>query len=215
MNPNFLYTFTFSNIIRTKTIHPRIIQNIIDCRSLFTIRIQHGVDECSCFGLHFIKGCVFSFFTCTKIVTIIRVLNPCRIERNASVMHREEDDGSRPDVSRSTPIVLVRKDLGSHIRRGTHFARRRSVLLFTLGTKDVTGAKVSDFENIVLEEQILWLEVPVSHTGIMEIFEALHELLKEGIDFIRLEFSPGDQGIQIALITLGNVSHRSENRRLT
>lgn len=192
MNPNFLYTFTFSNIVRTKTIHPRIIQDVIDRRSLFTIRIQHGVDECSCFGLHLIKGRVFSFITCTKVVTIIRVLDPCRIERNASVMHREEDDGRRPDISRSTPIVLVRKDLGGHIRRGTHLARRWSVLLFTLGTKDVTGAKVGNFENIVLEEQVLWLEVPVSDTGVMEIFEALHELLKEGIDLIRLEFSSGD-----------------------
>lgn len=167
---------------RRLTLHPRVLEEFGNRRSVHGVVLKHGSDEHLELLGEESSGLVLRMDSPEAGLLVVGygseeriLLHDSQVERRALRDHDEQDDAQREQVHLSSVVRLLLVNLRSHVVGG---AELRGQVARAISTgKRASESKVSQLEvELVVEQQVLGLQVSMSHSHAMAVVEAFESL---------------------------------------
>lgn len=154
-----------------------VIQNLIDCQSVFGFDLQDSLDEI--FGIGVDIFLVFYRIGYDILPDLAHVHGGVG---GPAMHHFEEKDSDGPDIN-SKALLLLEHNFGRHILISAADCIPPCVAIVLCTPPEVTKLNV----HLGIQQKILWFNVPVDHSNLVDVFQSHCSLCKElaGLNIIQ------------------------------
>lgn len=115
----------------------------------------------------------------------VQVTNLISLEGHISVEHGVETDSCTPDVDGEALITHVLNNFRSYVGRGAALLEKEFVFLNSATYSEITDLDIS----MAVKQNIVKLYITVRDTVLVEIGDALHDLLEHKLSILFSELS--------------------------
>lgn len=155
-------------LLRLDLVVPRVISDVLDSEALGRIWIQDA--RYQVLGLFAEERWEFVVGVQNLLVQLLRVLV---LERQVPTDHGVQDDSAGPDVCTESEVPLALDHLGSGVARTTASGLEPLAMLV-----EVRQTEVYELDRvIVVQQQVLWLEVTMHNTKLVNVLNSADDLL--------------------------------------
>ena len=119
-------------------------------------------------------------------------MNILILEGKPSAKHHVENDSATPNINLRTGVETTANDFGRGVI-GASATRFEEVTVFDLARETEVG---NLNVQVVVEQNVLWLEIPMNNLEFVAVFDAGHDLLEEPTSHRLSHASIGDDVVE-------------------